>query len=151
VLDPIDELVALDAALKKELLAVMTDVGEIQDVEPPQSAFVALAAVLDVLEDNDAEWRVAIRGLKSDTQVPRAGKSEYVRVLLDLTFFAPTPVEASDHYAAFRAAVQANPWCISCEFKSVRGAQEAGGEGEAIIVDGLVVEVDVTKYFDNRS
>jgi Tfp pilus assembly PilM family ATPase len=148
--DPIDELVAIDELLKKELLGVMTEVGEIQDVEPPQSAFVALAAVLDVLQDNDAAWRVAIRGVKAETQVPRSGKSEFVRLSLDLTFFAPTPVEASDHYAGFRTAVQAKPWCISCEFKQVRGAQEVGGEEEAIIVDGLAIEVDATKYFDNR-
>lgn len=150
--DPIDELIAFDKALLEELFAVQRDVGEIQDVEPPQSAFVAMAAVLDVLEDNDAAWRVAMRSLKSETNPPKGGKAEYVAVTLDLTFFAPTPVEASDHYAAFRSAVQAKPWCISCEFKQDRGAQEqGGGEEEAIIVDGLVIHVDVTKYFDNRS
>lgn len=152
VLDPIDELVAFDKALQAELLAVQREVGEIQDVEPPQSAFVALAAVLDVLQDNDADWRVAVRRLKSDTVPPRTGgKPEFVKVTLDLTFFAPTPVEASGHYAAFRAAVEAKPWCISCDFKKDTGAQEKGGEEEAIIVDALDIEVDVTKYFDNRS
>jgi len=149
--DPIDELVAFDKALQGELIAVQREVGEIQDVEPPQSAFVAMAGVLDLLQDNDAAWRVAIRALKSETQVARGGKAEHVRVSLDLTFFAATPVEASDHYAAFRTAVQAKPWCISCDFKQDRGAQEKGGEEEAIIVDGLVILVDVTKYFDNRS
>ena len=65
---------------------------------------------------------------------------------------ATTPVEASDHYAAFRNTLQAKPWCISCEFKQDRGAQEKGGtEEEAIIVDGLSIHVDVTKYFVNRS
>jgi Tfp pilus assembly PilM family ATPase len=150
--DPIDELVAFDKALQEELFAVQREVGEIQDVDPPQSAFVALAAVLDVLEDNDAAWRVAIRSIKSETNPPKGGKAEYVAVTLDLTFFAPTPVEASDHYAAFRAAVQAKPWCISCEFKQDRGAQEkGGGEEEAIIVDSLAIHVDVTKYFVDRS
>jgi hypothetical protein len=79
-------------------------------------------------------------------------KPEFVRVSLDLTFFAPTPVEGSDHYAAFRSALQAQPWCISCEFKQDRGVEEkGGGEEEAIIVDGLDIHVDVTKYFDVRS
>jgi len=152
VRDPIDELAAFDNALQAELLAVQREIGEIQDVEPPQSAFVALAAVLDVLEDNDAAWRVAIRSVKSETNPPRGGKAEYVAVSLDLTFFATTPVEASDHYAAFRNTLQAKPWCISCEFKQDRGAQEKGGtEEEAIIVDGLSIHVDVTKYFVNRS
>lgn len=148
--DPIEELQEFDKTLRTELLSVQREVGEIQDVAPPQSAFVAMTIVLDVLEDNDAAWRVAIRGLKSETVLPRGGKDEHVRVLLDLSFFADDPVSASQHFAAFKEALEAKPWCIETEEKSTRSVEEKGGSGFALIVDGFPILVNVDKYFEAR-
>ncbi|MEZ6017618.1 MAG: pilus assembly protein PilM [Planctomycetota bacterium] len=150
--DPIDELVDFDKALRNELLAVQREVGEIQDVAPPQSAFVAMAIVLDVLEDNDAAWRVAIRGVRSETQLPRAGKDEFVQVSLDLTFFAPDPVQANEHFAAFKRSLEAKPWCLGTEERTVDSIEEKGeGGGFGTQINGFPVSVDVNKYFQARS
>ena len=154
-LDPIAELIAFDKALQEELIKVQREVGDIQEVEPPQSAFGALCCVLDVLEDNDAEWRVAIRRVLAQNEPPRAGKDEHVRVTLDLTFFAADPVEASSHYAAFRAALQTKPWFIGYDERQTRTVEEKGREpgegGIALLIDAFPIQVDVRKYFETRS
>jgi len=153
--DPIEELIAFDNALMQELINVQKEVGDIQEVEPPQSAFGAACCVIDVLEDNDAEWRVAIRRVLAQNEPPRAGKDEHVRVTLDLTFFADDPVEASSHYADFRAALQTKPWFISYDERQTRTVEEKGREpgegGIALLIDAFPIQVDVRKYFDTRS
>jgi len=151
--DPVDELLWVKQKLADELKKIKFDVGEIQDVPPPQSAFAAMSAVLDVLEDNDAAWRVALRQLKAVNVPPRGGTEEHVLVTLDLTFFASTGVEATRHFEDFRKALTAKPWCLGYDEKSVEAVLEKNAEEpqEGVMIDGFPVRVDVSKYFDQRS
>lgn len=150
--DPIDELLDFDKALKNEILKLQGEVGDIQEVAPPQSAFVAMTLALDVLAKHDGDWRVALRAVKAETQPPRGGKEEHVKVTLDLTFFAPNTVEATRHFEAFNRVLKEQPWCIEVEERAVRSVEEKNSEepGEGIAVDGLPILVNVDKYFELR-
>lgn len=150
--DPVTELQAIDSILKQELEKAQGAVGDIQEVEPPQSAFVALTLVLGQLEQSDTDWRVSVRRAKATTVPPRGGGSESVEVQLDVTFWDASPVEASRHFEAFRRKLQEQPWCLGVDERAVNAVEEASEpHAQGVAIDGLPIRVDVSKYEPSRT
>ncbi len=130
--------------IQTKILGLQRELGKDSGIDQPQSAFVGTVLVLSVLESNPA-WRPSIRSVKGAYQLGQRGREDSVKVTLDLTFFAGSSIEATQHYEAFRQALESKPWFV--DFTEKKSESIDGGKG--INIQGLPVTVDVSKYFDS--
>jgi hypothetical protein len=138
-----EQLQYVNGQLKKEIVKLEKDLGQDAEITQPQSALVGSSLVLGVLEKSVGEGaRPSLRKLQSTYTIGKQGKTDYVSVKIDITFFAADSVQATQNYEDFIKAVEAQPWCVG---KIVRRASETLENGEGIFVAGLVIDVDVTK------
>jgi len=130
--------------LSEEIRGLEKDLGQDGEITKPQSSLEALAAVLQVFEDNkDTLGSFSFRKLEAVTQQGRGSKRpEHVRVSLDLTFFAADALEATQGYeTGFVNVVNSKEW-----FSDIDQPQNEPLEtGEGIYLQGLVVKVDTSK------
>jgi hypothetical protein len=130
--------------LSNEIRDLEKDLGQDGEVTQPQSALEGLAAVLDVFAQNkDTVGRPSFRKLQATYQPGRPpSRPEGVRVTLDLTFFADSSLEATEHYeGGFANDLQTKPW-----FSDLKPVQSEPLEtGEGIYLQGLAVNVDTSK------
>lgn len=148
VKEPLDELIALDGLLKKRVKELMGEVGDIQEIPLPPSAFAAMTCVLNTLNGNPA-WRPSIRAMKADYEraSTREKRPEHVKIRLDATFFAVDQSEASVHIDEFDAALRAQPWCLDVQTPATVPIEGDMG----LYFQGKVILVDPSKFFSNRS
>jgi len=138
-----EQLQYVNGQLKNEIRKLEKDLGQDAEITQPQSALVGSSLVLGVLEKSTGDGaRPSLRKLQSTYTIGKQGKSDYVRVVMDLTFFAGDAIQATQHYEDFIKAVEAQPWCIG---KIDRRPSSTLENGEGIFVVGLGVDVDVTK------
>jgi Tfp pilus assembly PilM family ATPase len=112
------------------------------EITQPQSALVGSTLVLGVLEKQMSDQnRPSIRKLQSTYTLGKQGKGDYVRVQMDVTFFADDPVQATQNYEDFIKALQAQPWCTNFERRPSSTLENSKG----IFVAGIGIDVDVSK------
>ena len=148
VKEPLDELIALDGLLENRVRALRFDVGDIQEIPLPPSAFAATTCVLNTLNSNPA-WRPSVRALKADYERAdnRNARPEHVKIRLDATFFAADQSEASVHIDEFDAALRAQPWCLDVQMPATVPIDGDAG----LFFQGKVILVDPSKFFSTRS
>ncbi len=144
--EPLDELYALDELLGKMILDLGKQVGDIQDIPLPPSAFAATTLVLGVLNGNEA-WRPSLRSIKSAYEKQRSDEPEHVLVTLQATFFAEDAYTATNHLAEFDAALRATPWCLGVTDVTTEPIDGDGG----LHFNGKKIKVDPSKYFQARA
>ncbi len=137
-----EQLQFVNGQLKQEVKKLEKDLGQDAEISPPQSALVGSSLVLAVLEKQVTdENRPSLRMIQATYTPGRQGKSDYVRVQLNITFFAADPVVATQNYEDFIKALQANEWCLNVERRPTSTLENSKG----IFVAGMGIDVDVSK------
>ena len=85
LLPPLDELKVVEDMIGEKIKELQKEVGDIQDVPLPPSAFAAMTLVLGVLNGND-EWRPSLRALRASYERERKDEPEHITIKLDATF-----------------------------------------------------------------
>ncbi len=138
-----EQLKYVNFQLNTEIKKLEKDLGQDASVEQPQSSLVACSLVLGTLEEEVKQGgRPSLRKVQSTYTVGKQGNGDYVRVVLDVTFFASDTVEATQNYEDFIKATEAQPWCRG---KIDRRPSVSLEDGKGIWVVGLAIEVDVSK------
>jgi len=141
--DKFTQLQYVNLQLKNEIKKLEKDLGQDASIEQPQSALVACSLVLGTLEDEiQGGGRPSLRKVQSTYTIGKQGKGDYVRVVLDVTFFAGDTVQATQNYEDFIKATESQPWCVG---QIDRRPSVSLEDGKGIFVVGLAVEVDVSK------
>lgn len=146
VAEPLDELKTIERMLDKKVLDLKREVGDIQEVPLPPSAFAAMTCVLNVLNGNEG-WRPSLRALNADFVKKSGEYPEHTKIRLSATFFADSVPEASNDITAFDAALRAQPWCLEVEPAAVTPTE--GDKG--LNFKGKVILVDPSKLFSSRA
>jgi hypothetical protein len=138
-----EQLQYVNFQLKNEIKKLEKDLGQDADLTQPQSALVGSALVLATLEKEVGDGgRPSLRKLQSTYTIGKQGNSDYVRVVMDVVFFADDTIEATQDYEDFIKATEAQPWCVGSIDRRPTTSNE---DGKGILVAGLAVEVDVSK------
>lgn len=148
VQEPLDELVTIDRMLKGKVLELQKEVGDIQEIPLPPSAFASMTCVLNTLNSNP-DWRPSLRALRADyvKENKRDNLPEHTKVRLDATFFADSVPDASNDIAAFESALRAQPWCMGVEPATLTPTEGEPG----LYFKAKVVLVDPSKLFSSRA
>lgn len=120
------------------------DLGQDAEIKQPQSAFVGMTVVLDVLSrvrTQDDKVRPSLRGVTATYQAARTNKPEHVKVDLNMSLLADDTVTASQAFDDFTRDCRNQPWFV--EFSSKQSDPVEGGRG--IYYGNVTVEVDVSK------
>ncbi len=144
LLPPLDELQAVEDLIGKKIEELQLEVGDIQDVPLPPSAFAAMTVVLGVLNGND-EWRPSLRGLRASYEREKRGEPEHISVKLDATFFAKGSYEATNHVAAFDRALRDQPWFMGADDVTTDPLEGDAG----LSFKGKTIRVDTSKLAKN--
>jgi len=138
-----EQLQYANGQLKNEIKKLEKDLGQDAEITQPQSALVASTLVLGTLEEEiKAGGRPSLRKIQSTYSIGKQGKADFVRVVLDVTFFGGDTVVATQNYEDFIKATEAQPWCIG---QVDRRPSTSNEDGKGIFVPGLAIEVDVSK------
>ncbi|MBL8861946.1 MAG: pilus assembly protein PilM [Planctomycetes bacterium] len=138
-----EQLQYVNGQLKNEIRKLEKDLGQDAEITQPQSALVGASLLLGVLESEVQNGgRPSLRKLQSTYTIGKQGKPDYVRVVLDVVFFASDTVQATQNYEDFLKAVEAQPWCRG---QIDRRPSTSNEDGKGIFVVGLAIEVDVSK------
>jgi len=138
-----EQLQYANGQLKNEIKKLEKDLGQDAEITQPQSALVASALVLGTLEDEiQGGGRPSLRKIQSTYSIGKQGKADFVRVVLDVTFFGGDTVVATQNYEDFIKATEAQSWCIG---QVDRRPSTSNEDGKGIFVPGLAIEVDVSK------
>lgn len=141
--NPYEQLGRMQRILEDENKKLEKQLGQDAEVTQPQSALTGLVLVLGVLEKglNDQN-RPSLRKAQATYTPPRAGKSDHVHVVFDVSFFADNSVTATQNYENFIRDVEAEPWC---QGKVDRRSTTTLDGDKGIFVQGLPIDVDVSK------
>ncbi len=137
-----EELLNIRRLLAIDIDRLKRELGQISEVEQPQSALEGLTLVLEVIDGlGEQVGRFGLRGMTANTSQGRSGQNDYVLVKLDVDFFANDDVVATRHYNDLANALEAERWCQDFERKPTKPIE--GGQG--IYADGITIQVDVSK------
>ncbi len=146
VQEPLDELETIERIIDKKVLDLKREVGDIQEVPLPPSAFTAMTCVLGVMNGNE-DWRPSLRALKADYVKKNKDLPEHTKIRLSATFFADSVPEASNDITAFDAALREQPWCLEVEQATLTPTEGDTG----LNFRGKVILVDPSKLFSSRA
>ena len=146
VQEPLDELETIERMINKKVLDLKREVGDIQEVPLPPSAFTAMTCVLGVLNGND-DWRPSLRALKADYVKKNKDLPEHTKIRLSASFFADSVAEASDDITAFDSALREQPWCLEVEPATLTPTEGDLG----LNFRAKVILVDPSKLFSSRA
>jgi len=132
----------LETRLKVQVAGLEKELGQGGDFVQPQSALKGATYVLSVLDDTKAAGaRPSIRSLKSTYNRGNSTTPDSVVVIMDITFFAEDAATGTEHFEAFRGAIEEQPWHL--DFNPARTDPLENGEG--IIVERITIKMDVSK------
>lgn len=146
VQEPLAELKTIELMLDKKVLDLKREVGDIQEIPLPPSAFAAMTCVLNVMNGNE-DWRPSLRQLGADFVKENREYPEHTKIKLSATFFADSVPEASNDITAFDAALREQPWCLDVEQATLTPTEGDTG----LNFKGKVILVDPSKLFSSRA
>lgn len=140
---PNEQIDAMQRMIMAEVAKMKKDLGRDAEMVQPQSALTGMAAVLGVLHaESGRGTRPSLRKLNSIYQQGKQGKGDFVRVNLDLTFFADDVVLATEHFEGFKRVLREQPWFLALDDKNPTKPLETS---QGMSITGFVVDVDCTK------
>ncbi|QDV05085.1 Competence protein A [Planctomycetes bacterium Poly30] len=142
---PIDELRVVEGMIDEKITELQKEVGDIQDVPLPPSAFTATTLVLGVLDSNPA-WRPSLRALRASYEREKSPDPEHILIKLDATFFAKDSLEATTHLSEFDRALREQPWLMDVEDVKTEPIEGDGG----LTFKGKTIRVDPSKFQGNQ-
>ncbi|MCK6447238.1 MAG: hypothetical protein L6Q99_12685 [Planctomycetes bacterium] len=131
--------------LGREVKKLESQLGTSGEVTLPQSALQAATLVLGVFDANKEKLgRFSIRMLDATYVQGTGGRVDTVKVMLDLSFFGDTAVDATVAYDQLEPALRAQPWVTDID---KRGSKEFDEKAPAkgIFVQGFTITCDLTK------
>ncbi len=138
---PIDEFAAVESWIDKGINSLQKEVGDIQDVPLPPSAFVAATLVLGVLESHE-DWRPSLRQIRASHVRASRNEPEHISIKLDATFFADDAYTATSQLAEFERALREQPWLMDVDSVKTEPIEGDGG----LTFTGKTIRVDLEKY-----
>ena len=147
--DPYDALKRIDAMLRTHIHDLKKELGEDASIEQPQSALVGAHLVLEVLEQNQKEWRPSLRMVQAVNQPKRGNRPESVKVTMDIVFLADDQATATANYEAFRQAIGQQYWFQDWPLENIEPL-ESGHEVDGISIVGADITVNVDAYYKKQ-
>ncbi len=137
-----DQLRYLTTLIQTDVKKLEKDLGQDAEIKQPQSAFVGMALVMDVLAKQWTDQvRPSMRTVQATYMPGRQTKPDHVKVDLTMSFLANDSLTASQAFDAFTNDVKKEPWYI--DFDSKTSLPVEGGKG--IYLSNVTIEVDVSK------
>jgi len=137
-----EQMTYMRSKLRQDVTTLERQLGQGGDFDQPQSALKGATYVLDILDDTREQGaRPSIRSLKSTYSRGTSASPDSVIVTMDITFFAEDTVKGTEHFEAFRSAIESQPWHI--DFNPAKTDPLENGEG--ISVERITIKMDVTK------
>ena len=140
----------MQARLNNYILQAQKDLGQSGEITQPLSALEGAALVLGVIDElgKDKVGRFSIRKLDVQFRKQAGRNPDRVEVSMDMTFFAPDTLIATEHWTNMRAAIQDQPWCVGeVEGRDNRNLSTGGG----IYLDNIRIVVDPLKAEDKKA
>lgn len=131
--------------LGREVRKLESQLGTSGEVTLPQSALQAATLVLGVFDSNKEKLgRFSIRMLDATYVQGTSGRVDTVKVMLDLSFFGDTAVDATVAYDQLEPALRAQRWVVDID---KRGSKEFDEKAptKGIFVQGFTISCDLTK------
>ncbi len=127
--------------ISNEVIAIKKELGQVSDIEQPQSALEATTLVMGVLRKLKAgsDLRFGIRHYEAQYQSGSGRKKDSIVIELEMDFFANSAQEATRHYSAVQTAMKGESWCISCDSKGT----VPHDDGKGVAASRITVVVDL--------
>ena len=135
------ELMEIRNKIKRHIDRLSKELGQVSEIEQPQSALAASTLVMNVISEMGSGARIGIRRLEASYQSGAGNKDDFVIVSLDADFFGENSLEATRAYNQLESQFKSQPWCVEFESKSSKSL--VGDRG--IQLDGLTIQVNVDK------
>lgn len=137
-----DQLRRVTALIQDDVKKLEKDLGQDAEIKQPQSAFVGMTLVMDVLQKQWTDTvRPSMRSVQATYQAGRSGKPDHVKVDLNMSFLSNDSVTATQAFDDFTRDVHAQPWYL--DFVSKTSDPVEGGKG--IYLSNVSIDVDVSK------
>lgn len=131
--------------LAREVKKLESQLGTSGEITMPQSALQAATLVLGVFDENkDKLGRFSIRMLDATYVQGTSGRPDTVKVLLDLSFFGETAVDATVGYDQLEPALRARPWVVDIDKRGSKEFDEKA-PSKGISVQQFTISCDLTK------
>jgi hypothetical protein len=141
-LNRFDQLRRATTIIQSDVKKLEKDLGQDAEIRQPQSSFVGMVLVLDVLSKQlNEKVRPSLRSVQGTYQAARSNKAEHVKVDLNMSFLAPDSLTASQAFDDFQREVKSQPWCLEVTSKQ----SESVDNGQGIYLGLVTIEVDVSK------
>ena len=141
---PLEQMSFVDAALRRRIAELNTELGNTGEVTQPQSALEALTRVMAVIADLGEEkvGRIAVKRAESRYEAGTETRADTVRITMAVSFFADSALEATNHLEQlFLSNLRAQPWVVEVP---ERGSKEFP-DGKGIYVENLNIICDMSK------
>lgn len=135
------EIMQIRALLKRDIDRLGKQLGQVSEIQQPQSALTATTLVMDTIAELGEDARVGIRRLEARYEYPTSNRPDSVMVTIDADVFGPSTLDATKLYNQMENLFKTKPWCLQFEGKSNKSLE--GDKG--IQVDGINIQVDVSK------
>jgi Tfp pilus assembly PilM family ATPase len=137
-----EQLQHVTRLIQDDVKKLEKDLGQDAEIKQPQSAFVGMNLVLDVLAK---QWkddvRPSMRSVQATYQAGKANKADHVKVDLNMSFLSSSSLNATQAFEEFERDIRGQPWLM--EFKSTSSDPVEGGKG--IYLSNVTIDVDVSK------
>jgi Tfp pilus assembly PilM family ATPase len=138
-----EEIKEISRRIKNEIFTLKKDLGQVSDIEQPQSALEATCLVMGVLRKlkETSELRFGIRDYKAQYRSGSGQKGDYVEIQLVMDFFSDSTGRATRDYSSVQRAIKAEDWCREYESKGTIPHDDDKG----IAADRITIQVDLSK------
>ncbi len=141
-LNRFDQIRRATTIIQNDVKKLEKDLGQDAEIKQPQSSFVGMTLVLDVLSRARTDKvRPSLRSVQGTYQAQRTNKPEHVKVDLNMSFLADDSVTASQAFDDFTRDIRAQPWYLDISNKQSDPVE--GGRG--VYLGQVSIEVDVSK------
>jgi len=136
-----DQIREISRLLKIEVHDLKKELGQVSDIEQPQSALEATTLVMGVLRklQSETKMRFGIRSYKADSMSGSGRKEASVTIKLEVDFFADSTGAATDHYSALQKAINNEPWCVDFASKGTTPHDD----GKGIAAENITIVVNL--------
>lgn len=138
-----EEIKEISRRIKNEIFTLKKDLGQVSDIDQPQSALEATCLVMGVLRTlkETTDLRFGIRDYKAQYRPGSGVRGDSVEIILQMDFFSDSSGSATRDYSAVRRAMKAEEWCIEYESKGTTPHDDDKG----ISADRITIQVDLSE------
>lgn len=137
-----DQIRRATTIIQTDVKKLEKDLGQDAEIKQPQSAFVGMTLVMDVMSRQQTDKvRPSLRSVQATYQSARTNKPEHVKVDFNMSILAEDSLSATEAFEAFQRELRSQPWYLRDESKQSDPVEN----GRGIYLSSVSVEVDVSK------